>query len=273
MLEANLILCGDALDVLRTMPNDLAHCCVTSAPVFKQHDGGLGDEESFGIYLEKITEVFREVLRVLRPDGTCWLNLSDCYVRRKLVGVPWKVVFALQDVGWHLRQDIIWAKSVSGIPTWCGSVRPESVQDRFTQSHEYVFLMSKQDRYRFDVAGVREPSLCGNEAKWDEGMRKFASDPSMRNRRSVWAILPTHYATPLDLVEICVVAGCPDGGIVLDPFLGSGTTGVVATRHNRQFIGIDINQDQCKMALDRVEHDRPERRTKSQPFYEEGLWD
>lgn len=302
------IICGDAAEVLRNMPSESVNCCVTSPPYYGLRDygadGQIGLEETPEEYIDRLVEVFREVRRALRDDGTLWLNIGDSYAGsgkgrykdgiarnagkkqetsagtvdgvlqkttaasgckpKDLIGIPWMLAFALRADGWYLRQDIIWAKT---------NPMPESVRDRCTKSHEYIFLLSKSPKYYYDAEAIKEdadgkykdrykysfndgekihgagrPSgVTSNTA----GLRTFSGK---RNKRSVW-IVPTkgykgaHFATfPEKLVEPCVLAGCPVGGVVLDPFMGSGTTGVVSIKHGRKFIGIDLNESYCKMA-------------------------
>lgn len=302
------ILCGDALQVLETLPAESVHACITSPPFLWMRDYGhpeqIGLEETPNQYVEKLVAVFREVRRVLRPDGTLWLNLGDTYagsrrgqngdyltgrhvvqsdafvrskrqgprwgggdvaapglVAKQLIGIPWRVAFALQDDGWILRTDIIWQKPA---PT------PDSVRDRPTRAHEYIFLFAKERMYYYNRAAIREPAISskpsgngfhrpssisrggpGQAARWvDIG--------GMRNRRSVWTVAPDraregHKARfPERLVEPMVLAGCPVGGTVLDPFAGSGTTGRVALRHGRNAILIELNPEYCEMARRRT---------------------
>jgi DNA modification methylase len=265
---------GDCLDVLRSMDASSINCCVTSPPYWGLRDygvdGQLGLEENPEEYVTKMVAVFREVRRVLREDGTVWLNLGDSYAGggrggnpplgsgfwkqatnagslvapssvptglkpKDLVGIPWRVAFALQADGWYLRQDIIWHKP---------NPMPESVTDRCTKAHEYIFLLSKSARYYYDAEAVDEEGVVVN---------------SKRNRRSVWTVttMPykgAHFATfPPKLIEPCILAGCPVGGVVLDPFVGSGTTSVVCVKHNRGCVGIDVNKDYLELAKQRID--------------------
>ena len=261
---------GDAIEVLKTIPDQSINTCVTSPPYWGLRDYGIdgqvGIEETPEEYVAKMVEVFREVKRVLRNDGTLWLNLGDSYagncsqasnngragfgnprerlVNRKgkglkpkdLVGIPWRVALALQADGWYLRSDIIWHKP---------NPIPESVKDRPTKAHEYIFLLSKSPRYYYDYEAIKEP-VTSRQLR------------PTRNRRSVWTV-PTrpfpeaHFATfPPELIEPCVLAGCPIGGVVLDPFVGSGTTLLVATRHHRRSIGIELNPEYIKIAERRL---------------------
>ncbi len=309
---------GDAIEVLKTMPAQSVNTCVTSPPYWGLRDYGIdgqvGIEETPEEYVAKMVEVFREVKRVLRDDGTLWLNLGDSYASRggiaqphrdgsggigkkgtrgmqgysaagggfikpsainnglkpkDLIGIPWRVAFALQADGWYLRSDIVWHKP---------NALPESVKDRPTKAHEYIFLLSKSRKYYYDADSIKEPSsdlekskkryekpFGGKKAeellKTDQvhtriiGMREF---DGKRNKRTVWTV-PTrpfpeaHFATfPPDLIEPCVLAGCPIGGVVLDPFAGSGTTLLVATQHHRRSIGIELNPDYIKIAERRL---------------------
>jgi len=297
------ILFGDAAAWLRMLDTDSVHCCVTSPPYFNLRDystpGQLGREATPEEYVEKLVEVFRAVRRVLRPDGTLWLNIGDSYTSggrktrdfdkklparsvdqrprtpvgmkpKDLIGIPWMLAFALRSDGWYLRQDIIWHKP---------NATPESVRDRCTKSHEYIFLLTRSERYYFDADAIREPfttpprtgirrsyrSGCVSSFDMEHGHLKqsgnFAGlplNPAGKNKRDVWTINTSsfkgaHFAVfPEKLVEPCILAGCPQGGIVLDPFMGSGTTGVAAKRLGRGFIGIDINADYCTMAIKRI---------------------
>lgn len=290
------ILCGDALEQLRTLEPGSVHTCVTSPPYYGLRDygadGQIGRESTPEEYIGRLVEVFREVRRVLRPDGTLWVNIGDSYATRSgpqppantrnqcghtakrlpdgykckdLIGVPWMLALALRSDGWYLRQDIIWAK------TRC---LPESVRDRCTRSHEYLFLLSKSARYHFDDTAIKEPVAESTKDRLAQdidhqagsfrqpeksnGPLKAVGGDRTRNKRSVWS-LPTahfqgaHFAVfPERLVEPCILAGCPEGGVVLDPFMGSGTTGTVAKRLRRDFVGVEINPDYCEMARARI---------------------
>lgn len=296
------LLLGDALEQLRTLPSESVHTCVTSPPYYNLRDygiaGQIGNEPSVEEYLQKLVRVFREVRRVLREDGTLWVNMGDSYATRSgkqpptntrnsyghtekrtpqgykykdLIGVPWQLAFALREDGWYLRQDIVWYKT---------NAMPESVKDRCTKSHEYIFLLSKSERYYFNAAAIREPvtSIKGNARTFRGGgtyvggqsysnsacvERKShgncENQAGYRNKRDVWPVSTTgfrgaHFAVfPEKLIEPCVVAGCPESGIVLDPFMGSGTTGVVAKRLGREFIGIDLNSEYIEISANRIE--------------------
>lgn len=298
----NTLLTGDALSVLRTLPATSMQMCVTSPPYWGLRDygvpGQLGAERTPLDYVAKLVAIFAEVRRVLRDDGTLWLNLGDCYINAKgrahgadpkqrarrfglrpqdasirnfpglkpkdLVGVPWRVAFALQDDGWYLRSDIVWEKP---------NAMPDSVTDRPTKSHEYIFLLSKSRRYHYDGDAVREPSTgraSGNRerktANGRPGHRPAdhygASIPSAakdtRQRRTVWTI-PTkpykgaHFAVfPPELPRLCILAGSRAGDTVLDPFAGSGTTCAVAKLLGRHFIGIELNEEYMALAEQRI---------------------
>lgn len=295
------LLLGDALEQLRTLPSESVHTCVTSPPYYNLRDygiaGQIGNEPSVEEYLQKLVRVFREVRRVLREDGTLWVNMGDSYATRSgkqpptntrnsyghtekrtpqgykykdLIGVPWQLAFALREDGWYLRQDIVWYKT---------NAMPESVKDRCTKSHEYIFLLSKSERYYFNAAAIREPvtSIKGNARTFRGGgtyvggqsysnsacvERKShgtcENQAGYRNKRDVWPVSTTgfrgaHFAVfPEKLIEPCIVAGCPESGIVLDPFMGSGTTGVVAKRLGREFIGIDLNSEYVEISANRI---------------------
>lgn len=314
----NRIIFGDALAELKKLPDNSVSCCVTSPPYYGLRDygtdGQIGLEATPIEYVEKMVGIFREVRRVLRPDGTLWLNIGDSYAgsgkgrradgthqeggkqgtnkgtiigelhrttvagvkRKDLIGIPWMLAFALRADGWYLRSDIIWDKP---------NAMPESVRDRPTRSHEYIFLMTKSCKYYYDADAIKEPAVNGDRSsvrgssaayKPNAGRRKqdavgksrytgfnsryFSDTPKKkRNKRDVWRVTVkpykgAHFATfPPDLIEPCVLAGCPSGGIVIDPFMGSGTTGIVAKKNGRGFIGIDNNIEYCRMADKRME--------------------
>ncbi len=376
---------GDALEVLRTLPDGSAHCCVTSPPYWglrdylscdcahrREYEGAtsdatnknrgainyrsdrpaaacercngtgriqtngtqLGLERTPEEYVEKLVVIFREVRRVLREDGTLWLNLGDSYAgsgpsgasyqskttkRREcgngqdgafrvskriaergltyaekkpvsppnlnlkpkdLIGIPWRVAFALQADGWWLRSDIIWAKP---------NPMPESVTDRPTKAHEYIFLLSKSARYYYDANAIREPSVYPDDnrkarQKPEDYRERACADRIAtinplnaavypeRNKRTVWTVATqpypeSHFAVfPSALIEPCILAGCPAsgtvldcpvGGTVLDPFSGAGTTGLVSLRNGRGFVGIELNPEYVEMAKRRIEDDAP----------------
>jgi DNA modification methylase len=293
---------GDALEVLSTLPDQSAHCCVTSPPYWALRDygepGQIGLEPTPEEYVAKLVDVFREVRRVLRGDGTLWLNLGDSYASspasggeqsskmtggehkrtpqraflrppglkpKDLVGIPWRVAFALQSDGWYLRSDIIWAKP---------NPMPESVTDRPTKSHEYIFLMAKSGRYWFDQEAVREkgnpegshthgPAKSIIAERNDNDRMLLKTPDAGRNIRTVWTVATqpfagAHFATfPPKLIEPCIKAGCPAGGTVLDPFGGAGTVGLVADRLGRNATLIELNPEYAEMARERIRGDAP----------------
>lgn len=384
------LLVGDVIEQLSTLPDNSVHCVVTSPPYWGLRDykakGQIGLEKTPEEYIAKMVCVMREVRRVLRPDGTMWMNMGDCYAgsgrggntsntstlqgstesqeqsrkargsikptvlhaatirsgaigrawtpaakgvkQKDLIGMPWMLAFALRADGWYLRQDIIWAKP---------NPMPESVGDRCTKAHEYIFLMTKRSRYFYDAEAIMEECTGNAHARgngvnpkcyngsgfedkqvhmpgapptgkqprqaryktsdgWDTskgygghgnvhkaGREKGRprQNPSfsaavnelveMRNKRSVWEF-PTqsfegaHFATyPEELVRPCILAGCPEGGTVLDPFAGSGTTGVVALRYDRKFIGIELNPKYAEMCRRRITEDAPLFNTEENP--------
>jgi DNA modification methylase len=341
---------GDALATLSAMPAESVQCCVTSPPYWGLRDygvaGQLGLEKTPEEYVEKMVAVFREVRRVLRGDGTLWLNLGDSYAgswgdsghrpertgisghqREKnseffdrqghpnfnpptskklpglkpkdLVGIPWRVAFALQADGWYLRSDIIWAKK---------NCMPESVTDRPTRSHEYIFLLSRSAKYHYDGEAIKEPGSLSSEKRLNQssfdmqagGEKDYGSGSNrscrkalvnykkqvdkqrghsrrhdgfndrwdimskeeqcslMRNKRDVWTVATkpyaeAHFATfPPDLILPMILAGCPLGGVVLDPFMGSGTTAWVAKEAGRKAVGIELNEGYIKLAQKRI---------------------
>lgn len=342
----NEIVHGNCLEVLKTLPDNSVDCCVTSPPYFGLRDYGtdeqIGLEETPELFIEKLTTVFDEVKRILKDEGTLWLNLGDSYAgsgkggnndmwtgrpadygktkqrftglkSKDLIGIPWMTAFALRSSGWYLRQDIIWHKP---------NPMPESVTDRCTKSHEYIFLLSKSKKYYYDIDAIRTPvkdstvqrmmqqideqkgservpgktngtmkavgpgrnpapqdnrggnqgSVNGIKAYSHRGAGdkkltghsgNFDSDGNligdgMANKKSVWTVTTkpfseAHFATfPQDLIVDCIKAGCPEGGIVLDPFMGAGTTAVVARKINRNFIGIELNEEYIKIANKRL---------------------
>lgn len=365
-MQTNQILVGDALTRLKEMPDESVQCCVTSPPYWGLRDygvnGQMGLEKTLQEYIAKMVGLFQEVRRVLRDDGTLWLNLGDSYNAynfnrglspslsanadvarpdsgrekredrrvmensgsdlpiypgglqggprdrsfrqlerglscddlkpKDLIGVPWRVAFGLQADGWYLRSDIVWSKP---------NPMPESITDRPTKAHEYVFLMAKSQRYYYDADAIRErakpesaerykyPFTGAPEGRKDpggherivpKGMRKLKplegshgtryhdgqgmrmpekyDNPAGRNRRTVWEI-PTspfpdaHFAVfPEKLIEPCILAGCPEGGVVLDPFMGSGTTALVAIKARLRFLGVELNPEYAKMAEARI---------------------
>lgn len=259
---------GDCREVLRTLPDDSVHCVVTSPPYWGLRDygveGQIGMESTPEEFVTEMVSVFREVHRVLRDDGTLWLNLGDSYRDGNLVAIPWLVALALRSNGWHLRQDIIWSKP---------NPMPESVRSRCTKSHEYLFLLSKSKSYYFDHDAIREPasdnshggavtnagpktqSIRGDAGRLGVPAREL---DGKRRRRSVWSIANkpfpgAHCAVfPPGLVDLCIKAGAPVGGIVLDPFGGAGTTGLVARDLHRRAILIELNSEYAAIAERRI---------------------
>lgn len=260
---------GDAAETLRVFPAGIAHTCVTSPPYFGLrdygNDGQIGLEETTDEYIDRLVAVFARVRRVLRDDGTMWLNLGDSYgAGKQMLGIPWRVALALQDDGWYLRSDIIWHKP---------NPMPESVTDRPTKAHEYVFLLAKSQRYYYDAEAIEE--RANNEARPagqyhkhpDSGRREGQTPGStnlgaaveFRNKRTVWTVAGSAYAGahfavfPPALIEPCILAGSPEGGVVLDPFMGSGTTAHTARRLGRKSIGTELNADYIELAAKRLQ--------------------
>lgn len=265
-IEGSQIVFGDSRRELTAFDDRSFQCCITSPPYWGLRDygidGQIGAEPNLDTYIKDIVEVFREVRRVLRDDGTLWLNIGDSFTSgnrtwrdhdkknpgrgmsyrpatpeglkpKDLIGVPWRIAFALQSDGWYLRSDIIWNKP---------NCQPESVRDRPTRSHEYVFLFSKSEKYYYEAEAIKEPSNDGRH----------------KNKRSVWNINTTpfkgaHFAVfPPELVRICLSAATKKGDTVLDPFLGSGTVGLVASTLERKFVGIELNPEYIKLAQSRI---------------------
>jgi DNA modification methylase len=304
-----MILIGDVRERLKELPEQSVNCCVTSPPYWGLrdygNDGQIGLEKTPDAFIAELVSVFSEVKRVLRDDGTLWLNIGDSYAsfrdgkatpdtsrgqstgtlvdkgkasnrkastfantpikHKDLVGIPWMLAFALRADGWYLRQDIIWHKP---------NPMPESVRDRCTKAHEYIFLMSKSPKYYFDSEAMKEPSTNLGKTKIRFGGNKYGdshdpkhatksgneyTDTGFRNKRSVWSVTTrpfkgAHFATfPPALIEPCILAGSPRGGVVLDPFFGAGTTGLVAQRHDRKWIGCELNPEYAAIAQARIE--------------------
>ena len=321
-IEKNTIINGNSLEVLKSLPDNSIDCCVTSPPYYALRDygvdGQIGLEETPEAYINRLSDVFMEVYRVLKPEGTLWLNIADSYynyrpgsgamckqtvsntiqdlpqycprrankidgVKEKdLIGIPWMLAFTLRSQGWYLRQDIIWQKP---------NPMPESVTDRCTKSHEYIFLLSKSQRYYFDHEAIQEeatssekPRIFGaNNQKGTlrndigrvykprtKNCQCDGQQPNseagitdevypVRNKRDVWQVntkpcKEAHFATyPFELIKPCILAGCPEDGIVLDPFMGSGTTAIVARSLNRNYLGVELNPEYIKIAHKRLD--------------------
>lgn len=342
-MKLNHIYNQDCLSGLNNLADNSIDCCVTSPPYYGLRDYGntaqIGLEKTPELYVEKMIAVFTGVKRVLKPGGTLWLNLGDSYATnsggygspaamgkasyiskktegsilkrtkvvsglkpKDLIGIPWMVAFALRASGWYLRQDIIWAKK---------NCMPESVTDRCTKSHEYIFMLSKSQKYYYDQDAIKEPAIydvdgtqtlarkarqkdgakslpnemqagirqfkdakkadgknsdkqrghsrkhSGFNERWDK-MSKEEQCTGMRNKRDVWTIAPAqfpeaHFATfPEEIPAICIKAGCPEGGTVLDPFMGAGTTALVAAKLNRNYIGFELNAEYIQIAEKRL---------------------
>lgn len=306
------ILVGDCIDSLKKLPDQSVNCCVTSPPYFGLRDYGcdaqIGLEETPEEFIVKLVAVFREVKRILKDDGTLWVNMGDSYAsyrdgkatpdttrgndigtlvpkgsarnpmastfagsnikHKDLIGIPWMLAFALRADGWYLRQDIIWHKP---------NPMPESVTDRCTKAHEYIFLLSKSKSYYFDSVSIKEQSVSksegirfGGNKYGDNDDPKFATksgnvakEYSMANKRSVWKVSThsyreAHFATyPPELIKPCIIAGCPENGTVLDPFGGSGTTAEVALLHNRNAILCELNPEYVKIINKRLSNVDP----------------
>lgn len=309
-----MILTGDALTQLHTLPDASVDCCITSPPYYGLRDygveGQIGLEETPEEYIDRLVEVFREVKRVLKDSGTLWVNIGDSYAgsckgggcnddyfekkackqasskgshnpskalksytngeikEKDLIGIPWMLAFALRADGWYLRQDIIWQKQ---------NPMPEPVQDRCTKSHEYIFLLSKSRYYYYDADAIKEPAKLTKEQAEKRGAKfggkKYAETDDVhnrtksgnlyassgyRNKRDVWSVSTSpyrgaHFATfPPKLIEPCVLAGCPENGVVIDPFFGAGTTGLVAAQFGRDYIGIELNPEYVRIAEKRL---------------------
>lgn len=310
------VICGDAAEVLRTLPQGSVNMCVTSPPYYGLRDygvtGQIGIEQSPQEYIARLTEVFGEVKRVLADDGTLWLNIGDSYAGsgkgpmsiqvagngknknlydmksriydvpkrwegikpKDLIGIPWTLAFALREQGWYLRSDIIWHKK---------NCLPESTKDRPTKCHEHIFLLAKSPKYYFDYKAIQEPVKEVSKERYRRGRsanskyvgqqgitevrENFADfDQEYRRKRDVWEVstntykMDEHFAMfPEKLIEPCILAGSREGGVVLDPFFGSGTTGAVAKRLGREYIGIDLNPRYIEKAENRIAEVKPEK--------------
>ena len=299
-VPAGAVINADATEGLRSICDGAIDCCVTSPPYFGLRDygvdGQIGLEDTPHEYVSRLVEVFREVRRVLKDDGTLWLNIGDSYAGsgrgwnvkpsiqskastmrgskpsvprgckpKDLIGIPWMLAFALREDGWYLRQEIVWHKP---------NPMPESVTDRCTKSHESIFLLSKSPKYRFDAEAIKENAVSDlTRADVPRGAfggkrhanadRKHISESfravrEKRNKRDVWTVpvkpfRGAHFATfPPELIRPCILAGCHEGGTVLDPFGGSGTTAVVAAETGRRYVLIELNPEYAEMARSRV---------------------
>lgn len=311
----NKIEFGDCREIMRRWASEgiKVQTCVTSPPYFGLrdygHEGQIGLEQTPEEYIAAMVEVFRCVWDVLADDGTLWLNIGDSYYNyrpgkgqalvkqsvansnqdlpqtcarlgnkleglkeKDLIGIPWMLAFALRADGWYLRQDIIWHKP---------NPMPESVRDRCTKAHEYIFLLSKSEKYFFDYEAIKEPVAASSIARLTQpkfeqqlgsdrvpnktnGNMKAVGNCETRNRRSVWTVTTkpykgAHFATyPLDLIEPCILAGSQEGGIVLDPFMGSGTTAAVSIKHGRQYLGCELNPSYGELQEQRIKESEPE---------------
>ena len=326
--ELDKIYNKDCLEGLKELQDNSIDCCVTSPPYYALRDygcdGQIGLEETPEEYIRKLTEVFMEVHRVLKPTGTLWLNIGDSYNGNKngntetnknkrvagsnhfekklwkeakpkdLIGIPWMLAFSLRNAGWYLRQDIIWHKP---------NPMPESVTDRCTKSHEYIFLLSKSQKYYYDYEAISEQCADQSRTNYQSGSRSNGENRDrndndlversktwkprtkncqydgqqpntmhlrrehglpdkeyfVRNKRDVWSVKTrpdsvAHFATyPEELITPCILAGCPSGGVVLDPFMGSGTTARVARKLNRHFVGFELNKEYCKIIEKKIQ--------------------
>lgn len=345
-MNLNIIDNINCIDGLKALPDNSVDCCVTSPPYYGLRDYGsdeqIGVERTPELFIQSLVSVFEEVRRVLKPEGTLWLNIGDSYASgarnrtvnqsvskstlagstltqqqclrqinkvtdrlkpKDLIGIPWMLAFALRESGWYLRQDIIWAKK---------NCMPESVKDRPTRSHEYIFLLSKSEKYYYDFEAIKEPAIydvdgtgtaarkarqkdnnkslpteynngirpggfkdasknngknskqrghsrkhAGFNERWDQ-MSKLEQCTGMRNKRDVWSISPAkfpgaHFATfPEEIPFICIKAGSPAGGVILDPFMGAGTTALVARKLGRNYLGFELNAEYIKIAEKRL---------------------
>lgn len=307
------ILCGDAAEMLKTLPQECVNICVTSPPYYGLRDygesGQIGIEQTPDEYIARLVKVFDEVYRVLKKDGTLWLNIGDSYAGsgkgpmtltqggknedvfnmqnrvyevpkswsgikpKDLIGIPWMLAFALRERGWYLRSDIIWYKT---------NCLPESAKDRPTKTYEHIFLLAKSRQYYFDYKAIQEPIKDVSRERYKRGrsanskyvgqqgitqVREDFSDfdQHYRRKRDVWEVstntykMDEHFAMfPERLIEPCILAGSAVGGVVLDPFFGSGTTGAVAKRFGREYIGIDLNARYLEKAKERIDKVVPE---------------
>lgn len=279
--KSYLVKCGNATDVLNKLPEEIIQTTVTSPPYFghRNYTGNnkseIGIEKQLQEYIDNLVSVFEALYRKTSPDGTLWLNIGDTYRNNILLGVPWRVAFALGEIGWQLRSDVIWHKP---------NAMPSSVKTRPTVDHEYIFFFAKSKEYVYNADAIREPHVTFSERSKMKGGRNHlgkrggtpengknagnanlhtgrwdqAFHPLGRNKRTVWEIplgkfRGAHFAVfPEKLVETCLLASSNEGSLVCDPFAGSGTTGVVAKKLGRYFYGIDLFDEYVKMANERI---------------------
>ena len=280
-LKLNQIIEGDAFQIAQGLPAESVDTIVTSPPYYLQRDYGsdrqIGQEASASTYVERLTELFTELLRVVKPTGSAWIVIGDKYQNGELMGMPWRVALGLKDAGWRLRSDCIWHKP---------NAMPSSVKTRPTTDHEYIFFFSKSKDYFYNADAIREPHVTFSEkSKMKGGRRHFgkrggtpeqgknggdnnlhdgrwdqAFHPKGRNKRTVWSIplskfREAHFAVfPETLVATCIEASCPADGIVLDPFSGAATTSVVAKKLGRSYLGIDCVKEYCQLGRRRLKN-------------------
>ena len=329
MTNTNTILCGDALDVLRALPDGCVNMAVTSPPYYGLRNygvtGQIGLEPTPSEYVSRLVTVFRELRRVLKPDGTLWLNIADSYAGsgkgasadtgraskqrylytpddpavhipktwdgvkpKDMIGIPWMLALALRSDGWFLRSDIIWQKV---------NALPHSVKDRPVSSYEHIFLLAKSKSYYFDYKALEEPMKESSKARYKRnfGGNKYAegapgqtaqtiNKPKDKNApisdtrrgRDIWSFPTSPYrgahfaAYPIELARRCILAGCPEGGVVLDPFFGSGTTGAAALTLGRRYIGIELNPEYIPLAEERLKQYKPADTPRDVDFKESG---
>jgi DNA modification methylase len=286
----NTIISGDSWQTIQTLPDQTVQCVVTSPPYFGHRQYAkddtlaareFGRETTPNDYVQKLVTLFDQIKRVLKDDGTLWLNLGDTYRDGELVGIPWRVALALKDAGWLLRSEIIWHKP---------NAMPSSVKNRPTTAHEHLFLLAKSPQYSYNADAIREPHVTfsdksrmkggrnhfgkrdstpeqgknGGSANLHNGRWDQAFHPLGRNKRTVWEIplskfREAHFAVfPESLVEVCVLAGSAPDDLVLDPFMGAGTTAVVAKRLGRKFVGLELVPRYVEIARKRVQNTQPQ---------------
>jgi site-specific DNA-methyltransferase (adenine-specific) len=278
-LKLNQFLSGDAVEVARTLPDACVDTIVCSPPYYRQRDYDsnlqIGQETTPEQYVQRLSELFAELHRVVKPSGSAWVVIGDKYLNGELLGMPWRVCFGIKDAGWILRSDCIWQKP---------NAMPSPAKTRPTTDHEYIFFFSRSKKYFYDADAIREPHVTFSENSKMKGGRKHfgkrgstpeqgknggdtnlhdgrwdqAFHPAGRNKRTVWSISlskcrEAHFAVyPEKLVETCISASCPADGIVLDPFSGAGTTAVTATKLGRSFVAIDCNDEYHEIAKQRL---------------------